>query len=555
MPFSRFYEWLSNSPRRTDGEQQQQNDRERSPVVSAYHSQHSTPVVVTSSLGNCHHNSSESPTVACSQSTSSSLLRKTSLNRQSRRNDGLKSSLVSSRTHSASPSTARNSAISPVINLTRMFSTKNINPRQLLHKQSSDQASSAPQTVGVNNSISSQSAGLGIDEIYMHDNDSGRGIDVLPQIDFIARLSTEMSLHILGFTDEATLRSAAQVNRYWYELANDNELWRKLYYHNSTWNTRAIPQQQKQPISWVYENETVPTTSHVPINSPVHYKNLYHTRKTLDDRWKRGDLKTQFLSGHSDSVYCVHFDDDSIFTGSRDHTIRQWDVRSGQCVRTIEAHAASVLCLRRHGNQLVTGSSDCTASIWNLPTFTQGHRLVGHTAGVLDVCIDEELIVTCSKDTTLRVWDRITGECKHILYGHRGPVNAIQMKDGIIVSASGDATIRVWDAKTYNCLRTITGHVRGLACVRFDGKHIVSGSNDRTIRVWDVHTGDCLQTLEGHKDLVRSIWFNDQWIASGSYDLTVKIWDRKTGRQTLDLLNGHEGWIFDVQFNHSKVVR
>ncbi|KAI8050308.1 WD40-repeat-containing domain protein [Syncephalis plumigaleata] len=445
------------------------------------------------------------------------------------------STAVSSPALTASPNN-RSALSSPIASL-RLLLRKGAHAQQISQRLEQEQDSQRGNP---------QLRGLGINKIFIHDNDSGRGIDVLPQIDFIGRLPPELALYLLSFTDEVTLRAASQVNRNWHRFADDNNLWRQIYYSNPCWQTQNMPVPQKQPLITSSDYEAYRNDEPVSVDAPTHYKQLYRIRKTLDDRWIRGDLKTQFLQGHTDSVYCAHSDKDGILTGSRDRMIRQWDLRSRECVRAVEVHSASVLCLRRYGDQLITGSSDCTACLWSLPTFTRVHQLVGHTSGVLDVGIEDDLIITCSKDTTVRVWDRVTARCKGVLKGHCGPVNAAQIKSGLIVSVSGDATIRVWDAKTLKCLRVISGHLRGLACVRFDGKHIVSGSNDHTIRVWDV--------LEGHTDLVRTVWFNDQWIVSGSYDLTVKVWNRRTGHLALDLIRGHKGWIFDVQFDCSKII-
>ncbi|CAJ0823407.1 9590_t:CDS:2 [Entrophospora sp. SA101] len=181
-------------------------------------------------------------------------------------------------------------------------------------------------------------------------------------------------------------------------------------------------------------------------------------------------------------------------------------------------------------------------------------RLNGHSAGVLDICFDDRNIVSCSKDSTIKVWNVITGELKRTLHGHLGPVNAVQLKDSRIISASGDALIKLWDLNTGECIRDFVGHTRGLACVQFDGRWVVSGSNDRTIKIWDVETAQCIRTLKGHTDLVRTLHFDENKIVSGSYDQTVKVWDLKTGKQLLDFHEGHTSWVFDVQFNRTRIV-
>ena len=43
---------------------------------------------------------------------------------------------------------------------------------------------------------------------------------------------------------------------------------------------------------------------------------LYHDRYILEQRWERGDPKSRSLKGHTDSVYCLQFDENKIMTGS-----------------------------------------------------------------------------------------------------------------------------------------------------------------------------------------------------------------------------------------------
>jgi F-box and WD-40 domain protein 1/11 len=126
------------------------------------------------------------------------------------------------------------------------------------------------------------------------------------------------------------------------------------------------------------------------------------------------------------SVYCLEFDGTKIITGSRDKTIKIWDMRTGRLRGTLRGHMGSVLCLKfdkgecggpsaadvmEGGDQcegsgfMVSGSSDCTVLVWDLnklwksgkkeggPEFVQ-RVLRGHTGGVLDLRIDKNWIVS-----------------------------------------------------------------------------------------------------------------------------------------------------------------
>ncbi|KAH9947822.1 WD40 repeat-like protein [Amylocystis lapponica] len=297
------------------------------------------------------------------------------------------------------------------------------------------------------------------------------------------------------------------------------------------------------------------------------------------------------LNGHMDSVYCLEFDSTHIMTGSRDRTIKVWSLKTGACLATFAGHRGSVLCLKfdkdwdaEHlGNAagegadvwmrkgfMVSGSSDCSIVVWDLfkgpaVDWEEGALAVtaqakavlrGHTGGVLDLRIDSKWIVSCSKDALIRVWNRNTLGLHCTFRGHEGPVNAVGLQGNRVVSASGDGKMMLWDISTGERLRTFEGHDRGLACIEFKDDLIVSGSNDCKIKVWSAVSGACLRTLVGHDLLVRALSFDPRSgrLVSGSYDKTVKVWDLHTGRMVREFRGCHTSHIFDVKFDHRRIV-
>ncbi|KAH8549327.1 WD40-repeat-containing domain protein [Umbelopsis sp. PMI_123] len=295
----------------------------------------------------------------------------------------------------------------------------------------------------------------------------------------------------------------------------------------------------------------------------INWKYLYQQRYLLEQRWKTGHFQVREISSnpnrpesHTAGIYCIQFDDEKIVSGSRDHTVKIWDMQTGTCIRTLWQHTASVLCLQYDDRFIISGSSDKTIKQWDIHTGELIRSLNGHSESVLNLRFDKNYIVSCSKDRTVRVWSVHSGSVLRRLVGHRAAVNACQFKDNLIVSASGDRTIKLWDLETGACLRTFDSHSRGIACVQFDGRIIASGSSDQTIKIWDVATGECTQTLTGHSNLVRTVQFdtrNDR-IVSGSYDETIKIWSMKRGQPLHTLRDSLQSKVFRLQFNDTKIV-
>lgn len=92
---------------------------------------------------------------------------------------------------------------------------------------------------------------------------------------------------------------------------------------------------------------------------------------------------------------------------------------------------------------VISGSLDNTIKQWNVETGECKRTLFGHVEGVWAVDMDKLRIVSASHDRTIKVWDH-TGQCKHTLVGHRGAVTSIALGDDKIISGSDDSTIRIW---------------------------------------------------------------------------------------------------------------
>ncbi|KAI9031643.1 WD40-repeat-containing domain protein [Phycomyces nitens] len=295
----------------------------------------------------------------------------------------------------------------------------------------------------------------------------------------------------------------------------------------------------------------------------INWRRLYRNRTLVDRRWRDGKYKmrvfppsSSMADMHTEGIYCVQFDNDKIVSGSRDQTIKIWDIRTGECRTTLQAHNASVLCLQYDDRYILSGSSDATIIQWDVRTGDIVQILVGHGESVLNLRFAKNRLVSCSKDRTVRVWDLETGTMLRQLNGHRAAVNAVQFKDNRVVSASGDRTIKLWDMETGECLQTFESHTRGIACVEFDGSRIVSGSSDQTIKIWDVTTGDCLYTLAGHTELVRTLQIDtaSDRIVSGSYDGSLKVWGLNHGNLMLSLAQAIEGRVLNLQYDYARIV-
>ncbi|MGZ4891121.1 MAG: WD40 repeat domain-containing protein [Halobacteriota archaeon] len=243
--------------------------------------------------------------------------------------------------------------------------------------------------------------------------------------------------------------------------------------------------------------------------------------------------------GHTGYIGAVALSADGIraVSASGDHTVRVWDVSSGECLKVLRGHSSSIrsIALSADGKIAVSGDSQGTLRIWNVQTERYFELLKAHDGWISAIAItpDARVIVSTGYDDTVRVWDVLSGECLKVLEGHSSLIDSIALSaDGkVAVSASRDKTARVWDVLSGECLKVLEGHSDMLVATGLsaDGKVAVSASAD-SVRVWDVEAGKCLRVLERINSALTFALSVDARVAvSGDRDGNVKIWDVEAG--------------------------
>jgi nucleoside phosphorylase/uncharacterized protein YjbI with pentapeptide repeats len=134
------------------------------------------------------------------------------------------------------------------------------------------------------------------------------------------------------------------------------------------------------------------------------------------------------------------------------------------------------------GGQVVSAGADGTVRLWDARTGELLRTLPGHQGGVMS-CVfsgDGEQVVSAGDDRTVRLWDARTGELLRTLQGHQGEVNSCAFSgDGSqVVSASNDGTLRLWDARTGELLRVTATSPQGHCVWTPSDNRIIEASGD-----------------------------------------------------------------------------
>ncbi len=268
--------------------------------------------------------------------------------------------------------------------------------------------------------------------------------------------------------------------------------------------------------------------------------------------WRVTDGKpTMVLKGHTGWVVSVAFCPNQVnasteageplllATGSHDHTVRLWDIATGQCINTLRGHRSwiQVVTFSADGRYLASGANDNAIRLWEVSTGRCVQVLQGHGGKVLWVAFtpDGQFLISAGADQTVRRWQVNTGDC------HDSWDIAINWMLSIALSPDGKTlatgsngkSVRLWDLSTGSCLQLLpyNAFVWSLAYSP-DGQQLITAAEDGTVRLWDVLTGNCIKILPDHHQRVWLVGLGDRGyhLVTTGDDLTLRLWNLETGR-------------------------
>ena len=271
------------------------------------------------------------------------------------------------------------------------------------------------------------------------------------------------------------------------------------------------------------------------------------------------------FTGHTNGVFGVAFSRDGkqALSGSYDHGMILWELKTGRRVRTFKGHKAVVysVAFSPDGRRVLSGSGDGTAKLWETDTGREVWTLQEREGRVRSVAFapDGRQAVTISGHA-LAVWDLQTGRLVRT-FGWEEKNSDIC---GIAVSADGtyalsaanqdqgitDNAVILWELATGRDLRHFKGHLAFSAALSPDGQFAASGSIDKTISLWDIATGKEVRAFVGHRNPVQDIAFSPDGrrLLSGGRERNVRLWDVATGREVRSF-TGHSADAYGVAYS------
>lgn len=278
------------------------------------------------------------------------------------------------------------------------------------------------------------------------------------------------------------------------------------------------------------------------------------------------------LSGHLSEATCLALtpDDQCIVSAANDGNLKIWNLHTGQTSRTLIGHAKRIFTARPlkpedmdalhlvnavavtpDGRSILSASNDHTLKIWDLPTGQEVRTLMGHTDAVWDVAVtsDGQLAISASADRSLKVWRLATGEVVHTLTGHLKTVHAVAVipDSYYAVSVSQDNTLKIWDIQSgqvvYTFVDTGSPHLCNIA-ITPDSRLAVTGYRKGILKIWNLETRRVEKTISAHQDRIFALAItpDGRHVISAGADRTIKVWELSTGQEKATL-TGHGHWI------------
>jgi WD40 repeat protein len=244
------------------------------------------------------------------------------------------------------------------------------------------------------------------------------------------------------------------------------------------------------------------------------------------------------LEGHRDTIQSLAFDPKgkTLASGSRDKTIKLWDVATGDLLRHFKGHNDSVhsLAFDATGQILASSSTDRTIRLWDVASGQLINRFGWNDNFSWKVAFDYRgrTLASGCRYSTAGLWVVSSGASPKFLRNEFDIHTTTLDPEGKMLASAGNfGYVQLWDVVKNQLIRLFGGNTDSVESLAFDpkGKTLASGSKDKTIKLWDAQRGELLRSLEGHTSTVIAIDFiaNGRLLASRDYK-TLRIWDCDT---------------------------
>jgi WD40 repeat protein len=187
-------------------------------------------------------------------------------------------------------------------------------------------------------------------------------------------------------------------------------------------------------------------------------------------------------------------------------------------------HAVFAVAFSPDGGLIASGSKDATVRVWDVTTGEERACLVGHRNQVQSVAF--------------------TGDGAYVVSGSGNP--EMRASDGTLIGET-DYTVRVWNIADGTEVARYEGHRGMVHCVAVspDGRRVASGDSEGVVRLWDIRGGSELESFNAYGESVHRLKFSPdgRLLFSSSFEGIVRVWHAETGKELSRLTFGEKGML------------
>ncbi len=156
----------------------------------------------------------------------------------------------------------------------------------------------------------------------------------------------------------------------------------------------------------------------------------------------------QIKYAHSSDIDCSAIIDKYLISGSRDKTLKIWDLQTGNCLKALVGHSTRITAVAGNQDYIVSGDANGCFFIWT----REGHLINNFNFSSNDNDPIQQLILTkehiiAASYEYLKIFDFNGKQCK--VYNHSRHIEALTINDEFLVTATGFnsemAMIYIWD--------------------------------------------------------------------------------------------------------------
>ncbi|KAI3659778.1 hypothetical protein MP638_000907, partial [Amoeboaphelidium occidentale] len=205
----------------------------------------------------------------------------------------------------------------------------------------------------------------------------------------------------------------------------------------------------------------------------------------------------------SDLILSFASDMLSLYGGGAQGSIYQWNVSSGIQIAMLSAHSADIRSLKLDNEILYSGSWDNSIKTWNTKSL-ENFSIFAVYDLIYELSIEQESLIVCSS-LTIELLHVISGE-RNVLVEEPSPCFCLVSNGNIVYTGHENGLIRVRNTFSLIPLETYVGHMDSIFALCFDSQFILySAGNEGAIKKWSAASRSVAFSFENRNGSVSSL--------------------------------------------------